>query len=503
MKPLLTLLFGVLFSSFSNAQNFNRPVPSVLLPYEYNQLDTNINFYTGINMNYRGDMHNGTYDLKRGVLLDPDGFIAWYQLTPTNNANSFGYNEANQVFQEVISLNQQNKLYVTIDTTFQIIDTVQPVNAGPDAHEFWIEPNGHKFLSTFTEMTMDLSAYTINGSVGSATTNVLCNGVQEFDNNGTLVFEWSSCDDVHPSEADGFGYNANRFDYFHINSIDVDEDDGHLLVSARHLNAIIKVDHNTGDVIWRLGGSNSDFTFVGDSGFSGQHDCRSEGNGVYTLFDNANLAVDGKSRAVRYELDTVNWTATLLDEFNHNPLVSGTAQGSYRVIDGYGVVNYGFALRPEPNITIFDEASQALAAEYYFTDSVITYRAVPSHLDFVLPRPVIECFDSLGTMYLKAPNGFASYEWSNGSMSQEIVPVIGETYQVYVPYGIGKLGSIPFGYNGTCTSNVSVPELTSADKILVKTIDLMGREVDMATPGQVYLEIYSDGSVQRIFSMPK
>ena len=51
---------------------------------------------------------------------------------------------------------------------------------------------------------------------------------------------------------------ANHFDYFHINSIDVDAD-GHLLVSARNTWAVYKVHRRTGEVLWRLGGKRSSF----------------------------------------------------------------------------------------------------------------------------------------------------------------------------------------------------------------------------------------------------
>ncbi|MDG1332278.1 MAG: arylsulfotransferase family protein [Crocinitomicaceae bacterium] len=431
MKKIITLLLAFAATSTAFGQNFNRPVPSVLLPYEYNQIDTNINFYLGINMNYKGDIYTGDLDVARGVLFDPDGYIAWYQTTPANpNAmNSFGYNEANYVFTEVVANGPTNKQYIRIDTNFQIIDTITTLNVDPDSHEFYLATDGHRYLSTTYTEVQDLSAYTINGGPGNANTTVACNGVQEFDVNGNLVFEWTSCDEILPSEAYGFGYNVNNYDYFHINSIDLDEDDNNLLISARHINAIIKVNHTTGAVMWRLGGSNSDFTFVGDNGFSGQHDCRSEGNGIITLFDNANLAPTGNPRAVRYQLDTVNWTATVIGEFDRTPLVSGTAQGSFRTIGNYGVVGYGFALRPEPNVTIFDQ-SNTIAAEYFFTDSATTYRAVPSYLGFDLERPEITCFDSLGTLYLKAPDGFASYEWSDGSTTQTILPTLGEVYQV-------------------------------------------------------------------------
>lgn len=486
-----------------NAQNFNRPVPSFMLPYEYHQIDTNINFYLGINTRFLGNSFTGEYKYQRGVLLDPDGYIAWYQTSPAhpiNGMNSFGYDEEHDIFTEVIQYSATEKDYVRIDTNFQIIDTITTLNVDPDSHEFLLAANGNRILSTTYDEYQDLSGSTINGGPGVDSTVVQCNGFQEFDDNGNLLFEWSSCDEIHPSEAYGFAYNVNKYDYFHINAIDLDDDDN-FIVSGRHINSVVKVNHNTGAVMWRLGGSNSDFTFIGDDGFSGQHDCRSEGNGIVTIYDNGNLSAGQKSRAVRYQLDTVNWTATVISEFDHNPIAFGRAMGSYRTIDGYGVVNYGFILRPDPNITIFD-ASNTVAAEYFFTDSAVTYRAIPSHLGFNLDRPVIECHDSLGMMYLKAPDGFASYEWSNGATTQEIVPVVGEVYQVYVPHGIGNYGSIPFGYDGTCISNVSVPELDyNAKKTLLKITNVLGQEVDEMLPGNVYIEIYSDGSSRRVMNL--
>ena len=52
--------------------------------------------------------------------------------------------------------------------------------------------------------------------------------------------------------------SARLFDYFHINSIDVDAD-GDLLVSARNTWAVYKIARRDGRVVWRLGGKKSDF----------------------------------------------------------------------------------------------------------------------------------------------------------------------------------------------------------------------------------------------------
>ena len=35
---------------------------------------------------------------------------------------------------------------------------------------------------------------------------------------------------------------------------------GHLLISSRHMDEVTKIDRQTGEIIWRLGGKNNDFT---------------------------------------------------------------------------------------------------------------------------------------------------------------------------------------------------------------------------------------------------
>ena len=100
------------------------------------------------------------------------------------------------------------------------------------------------------------------------------------------------------------------------NAIDIDED-GHILIASRHFSEVTKIDRRTGQVIWRLGGPHSDFVFVDDplDGFSCLHDIRALGNHHYTLFDNGNDHDPPVSRAVEYELDPNDMTATLIWEY--------------------------------------------------------------------------------------------------------------------------------------------------------------------------------------------
>src|SRR4029077_1293280 len=99
---------------------------------------------------------------------------------------------------------------------------------------------------------------------------------------------------------------SSSFDFPHMNSIDVD-DDGNILLSSRSNSECTKINRDTGEVIWRLGGSYSTLTFINDplNGPREQHGFRSLGGGHYILFDDGNLHSPSVSRAVEYVVDPI------------------------------------------------------------------------------------------------------------------------------------------------------------------------------------------------------
>jgi len=110
-----------------------------------------------------------------------------------------------------------------------------------------------------------------------------------------------------------------RFDYFHINSIDVAPDDN-LLVSARNTWAAYKISRRTGRVLWRLGGKRSDFTFGAGSKFEWQHDVREHAHGLVSVFDNAAAPQEEpQSRALLLVLDTKRMHVSLQHAYTHRP----------------------------------------------------------------------------------------------------------------------------------------------------------------------------------------
>jgi outer membrane protein assembly factor BamB len=144
---------------------------------------------------------------------------------------------------------------------------------------------------------------------------------------------WSVADDVEPPLI---------ADLDHPNSIDFDLDGG-VIVSYRDLSAIVKVDPTTYQIIWQLGGTQNQFTFVDDplGGFDGQHTARILPNGHLLMFDNGWTHSPQASRAVEYALDAVQKTATMVWQYSANPSIFNDFTGSaQRLANGNTVVAF-------------------------------------------------------------------------------------------------------------------------------------------------------------------
>ena len=162
---------------------------------------------------------------------------------------------------------------------------------------------------------------------------------------GTVEFRWSAWD--HFTVADWAAPLPSipqaTLDLDHANSIELDGA-GDYIVSFAAVTQVVKIDHRTGAIRWRLGGRRNQFRFVGDplGGFGIQHDVRLLPNGHLLLFDNGNFHYPLESRAVEYALDTLAMTATLVWESRHDPPLYASFVGSaQRFQNGHTLIGYG------------------------------------------------------------------------------------------------------------------------------------------------------------------
>ncbi len=131
----------------------------------------------------------------------------------------------------------------------------------------------------------------------NATTGLVDAVIQELSESGAKLFEWNS--GAHGLAAETMVAAGNK-DYAHIDSVVV-MPDGDLLASFRHLSAVLKIARTAhdgfqvGDIVWRLGGRHSSFTFPDDqqpTGPCAQHSASVLPNGHILVFDNGSGGID-------------------------------------------------------------------------------------------------------------------------------------------------------------------------------------------------------------------
>jgi hypothetical protein len=261
---------------------------------------------------------------------------------------------------------------------YQIYDTsyhkVADVHAGngliADLHEFHITPSGTALITVYHRRRQNLSA------VGGPKAGMIFDGiVQEIDiATGRVQFEWHSFPEIGLKESyakpppASEGKKAPPYDYFHINSIDL-EPNGNLLVSARNTHTIYEIDPKTKKVVWRLGGKRSDFKLGPGVRFSWQHDARRQPDGTITLFDNgATPPVEKFSRVLALRVDETARTATLVRSLHHPRRLLTPFEGNAEFLsNGHVFVGWG----ANPYFTEYDANGQVLF------DAMIGRRGAP------------------------------------------------------------------------------------------------------------------------------
>jgi hypothetical protein len=315
---------------------------------------------------------------------------------------------------------------VELDEQFRELARYRTVGlVNTDGHDAILLPDGSRYLL----------AYEPNASTGKTDTVI-----QHVGADGQVLFEWNSEDHVDIT-AESMVPSTDP-DYAHVNSIQV-MSDGDLLVSFRHLSSVFKIARSAhdgfdeGDVVWRLGGRASDFTFVdtqgaADGGPCAQHTATELDNGDIMVFDNGAwspnpLCVDPAdpsgppvarplSRVAAWSPDVSTGVATMVKDIhmgNRFALFAGSAQplASDNIVIGWASSTDAVASEVDAEGNLLWELAAEGSPKYF------TYRAfkadVPDHqapqvsVDFPLTgavfaqgavvEPSVDCTDKGGS----------------------------------------------------------------------------------------------------------
>jgi hypothetical protein len=284
------------------------------------------------------------------MIVDDRGEVVWFR--PLQGRYGRAHDLKVQSYRGNSVLTWMNGVneYVIFDHSYREIARLSAANGYyGDHHEFLISPQDTALILIYSPVLRDLS------SIGGLKNDRVWQGiVQELDiETGKVLFEWHSIEHVGLDESYATVSQDGRpgLDYFHANSIEVDHDNN-LLVSARQTFTVYKIDRNTGEIIWRLGGKKSDFEMGEGTRFAFQHDARRQRDGTISVFDNGTTifhdtvpeAVE-ESRAIVLELDEEQMSATLVREYTHPDKQYADAAGNMQLLPNSNVfIGWGRAL---------------------------------------------------------------------------------------------------------------------------------------------------------------
>jgi hypothetical protein len=230
---------------------------------------------------------------------------------------------------------------VIANASYQQIAQVKAGNGlDMDLHDFDLEPNGTAWITVYEPVYWNLS------SVGGPAQGIIedC-AVQEVDvKTGLVMFEWHALGHVPltASYSKPQPWRTALWDWFHINSIDL-EPNQNLLISSRNTWAVYQIGHTYGEVLWRLGGKDSTFALGRGVRFAWQHDATLLQNNSVEIFDNEDTPkIADQSRAIDIGLNFARHTATLLHQYvNPKQSVLSASQGDVQQLGTDSLVGWG------------------------------------------------------------------------------------------------------------------------------------------------------------------
>jgi Arylsulfotransferase (ASST) len=312
------------------------------------------------------------------MILDPAGALVWFKSLPANtSATNLQVQEylgkpvltwwQGDISVHGFGLGQG----VIADSAYTEIAHVRAGNGyQADLHELQLTPQGSALITAYEPLQCGLSA--LRGPASGAVTNGI---LQDIDlKTGLVRFQWTALDHVALADSYELARKSTTdwpFDFFHINSIDREED-GSLLVSARNTWATYDIDARSGRVVWQLGGKHSSFALPRGAGAAWQHDARQLADGTISIFDNgAAPRVHHQSRGVVLSLNPQQRTATLRGQItNPKPIVTESQGNMQALADGDWFVGWGQVAE----ISEYDPRGQLLFAAHMHAH-VQSYRA--------------------------------------------------------------------------------------------------------------------------------
>jgi hypothetical protein len=280
------------------------------------------------------------------AIFDRNGVPVWWYRASGEPDNFQVLSDGTLAFDPVDEASFQTGDYEIRTLKGRLLRVVRGAHgAVADIHEIQLLPNGNYLIGAQVKYQADTSAFG-----GSADSTVLGIQIQELTPDGDLVWHWESRGHIGLDETGRWWDNQilddQPYDIVHWNSAEL-VGKHRLLVSFRHLDAVYEIDRRSGDIVWKLGGTETPESLDvtndprGEYPLGGQHDARIEPDGTLTVHDNS-TGLGEPPRAVRYRIDAKAGTARLIQSIADPDVPDSFCCGSARRLDsGDWLIGWG------------------------------------------------------------------------------------------------------------------------------------------------------------------
>jgi len=299
-----------------------------------------------INGRWGADGRSEPANFSPAIIVNAEGEIIWYYLPGNHRVHDVRrLRNGNFVYEvwpgtdgmiEIDMLGNIQRRWHFTGTAKDPAPGSIPVDTDSFHHDFVELPSGNFLLMSSEHRVMeDWYTSETDADAPRADANVIGDVVVEFTPEGEVLREWKLFDIIDPYR---MGYNSMREDFWanhydgvvdgivhdwtHGNAIIYEEEDHSFVMSLAYQDAVVKVNMDTGELVWILGNhdnwndpwSEKLLTPVGDVEWSYKHHAISHTErGTYLLFDNGVARstpfdekmplADSHSRGVEYAIN--------------------------------------------------------------------------------------------------------------------------------------------------------------------------------------------------------
>ncbi len=373
-----------------------------------------------------------------------------------------------------------------------------PEPYGYDFHELTVLEDGTYYVLGDENISVDLSEIVPGGNPKAT---LITQNIYQMDANDNEIWSWRSIEHYDLTDVDDdVSLLQIYIDWSHCNSIKVDYD-GNILLSTRNFDEVTKINRQTGDIIWRLGGEQNQFKFINDTRrFARQHDVKRNSEGNLILFDNGVRLDPQYSSLVEYALDEDSLTATLVRRFSIGDTLWSRIRGGVQGLsNGDHLIDWGE--RNNPAVTEINKNNE-IVYEIRFPNGGHRYRSFrfPWKTNYFYVNT-----DSLnfGTLSL----GDSSYKKLWVKNTREDIAIINEFYLKDQSFAISNELPISIPKNDSVKLVVMFKPYDAGyfhNKLNIRYVKdslLLGRQVDLYGTANKVVNVENNSSTINEFSL--